>query len=243
MYLQRSGDYAGLPVLRFYEVYRALVRSLVGRLRARGAAERQCGVDYLACAKRLSSDPAGGPRLLITHGLSGSGKSTLAGELVALAGAIRIRSDVERKRLFGLTSLQKSTGPLNIYDEDATRRTFARLAECARFALNAGYGVIVDAAFLRRNERQAFRALAASLHVPFAILDCTADEGELRRRVGARLGAGRDASEADLAVLERQIAFREPLDSQERSMAIGAATDGPLRPDLMVEQWKRMRLD
>ncbi len=228
VYLQHTGDYAGLPVLRFYEVYRALVRALASCLRVRAG----CTVpqpddpDYLACAGHVMKAPAKGPRLLITHGLSGSGKSTVAGQLLAAAGAIRIRSDVERKRLFGLTALQRSADqPLNIYTPEATRRTFDRLAECARTALQAGYPVIVDAAFLRRAERQAFRALAARLQVPFAILACRAGEAQLRRRVVARGARGGDASEANLDVLERQLAFHEPLDASERAVALEVATD------------------
>jgi len=82
---------------------------------------------------------ASGPRLLITHGVSGSGKSTVARQLLAAAGAIRLRSDVERKRLFGLTALEPSADRAQVYGPDATRRTFERLAECARAALRAGY--------------------------------------------------------------------------------------------------------
>ncbi|WP_232076544.1 bifunctional aminoglycoside phosphotransferase/ATP-binding protein [Variovorax sp. PBL-H6] len=237
-YLQYTGDYAGLPVLRFYEVHRALVRALVGCLRVQaGAGLPPDEPDYLACASRLAQVPEGAPRLLITHGLSGSGKSTIAAALVAAAGAIRIRSDVERKRLFGLSALQRSAEHAEIYTPDATRRTFARLAECARTALQAGYPVIVDAAFLRREERLAFRALATELRVPFSILDCRAAEAQLRRRVAARAAEGRDASEATLAVLERQLAAHEPLDREEGAVALEVVTEGTLDVAALCARW------
>ena len=240
VYLQRTGDYGGLPVLRCYEVYRALVRALAGGLRARagGIVSQPIDPDYLAVARQMAKGAAHGPRLLITHGLSGSGKSTVTGQLVEIAGAIRLRSDVERKRLHGLTALQSSAGqPVDIYTPEATRRTFARLIECARIALQAGYPVIVDAAFLRRAERQAFRALAAGLQVPFAILDCRASEAQLRRRVAARSARGGDASEANLDVLERQLAFLEPLDAGERAIALEVATDEAVDPMSLAARW------
>jgi predicted kinase len=134
--------------------------------------------------------------------------------------SIRIRSDVERKRLFGLKALQRSADhALDIYTPEATRRTFARLADGARIALQAGYPVIVDAAFLRRAERTAFHALAASLRVPFAILDLRASNRAIAVTGSHReTQAAPDASEADLAVLQRQFDFHEPLDAHERAM-------------------------
>jgi predicted kinase len=242
-YLQHSGDYEGLQVLRCYEVYRALVRALVCSLRPPTDTDAEPGMtQYLACAEALSRGARGRARVLITHGLSGSGKSTVAGQLLEAAGAIRLRSDVERKRLFGLEALQSSAAlGLDIYTPEATRRTFTRLADAARLALLAGYPVIVDAAFLRHAERAAFRALAASLQVPFAILDLRADARLLRQRVAARHAGGSDASEADLAVLERQFAFHEPLDDQELQVTI--AVDAQQQPDAqaLCARWMGMR--
>jgi len=226
-YLQRSGDYAGLQVLRFYEVYRALVRALVARVRwqVTGTALPPASPDYLACARQLVLTAGGPARLLITHGLSGSGKSTVAGQLLALTGAIRLRSDVERKRLFGLDALQRSVGhDVNIYTPEASRRTFDHLRACARTALLAGYPVIVDAAFLRRAERRAFQSLAAELGVPFSILHCEASEALLRQRVAARTWGGNDASEADVTVLEHQLTDHDPLDEEERAIALQLVT-------------------
>ena len=238
-YLQCSGDYAGVPVLRFYEIYRALVRALVGCLRAavQGVPASAVGPDYLACAERLVQEASGAPRLLITHGLSGSGKSTLALELLAAAGAIRLRSDVERKRLFGMAALDPSIDRAQIYTPDATMRTFERLAQCARAVLRAGYPVIVDAAFLRRTERDAFRALAIELRVPYTILHCTANDARLRDRVARRSARGDDASEADLAVLERQSGYRDPLSSDEREFTLEVATDDAVDIPALCLRW------
>lgn len=239
-YLQRSGDYPGVRVLRFYEVYRALVRALVARLRSRitGTASMAGGPDYLACARRLVQAAGDQARLLITHGLSGSGKSTVARQLLEATGAIRLRSDVERKRLFGLDALQRSVEQaVDIYSPEATRRTFDRLKECARTALQAGYPVIVDAAFLQRAERLAFRALAAELRVPFAVLHCRASEAQLRQRVAARSVDGNDASEANVNVLDHQLASHEPLDGDERAVALEVITDEPVDVAALCARW------
>ncbi|OGB05264.1 MAG: aminoglycoside phosphotransferase [Burkholderiales bacterium RIFCSPHIGHO2_12_FULL_61_11] len=239
-YLQRGGDYPGVRVLRFYEVYRALVRSLVARVRSRvtSSAPGAGGPDYLSCAQRLVQTSSGLARLLITHGLSGSGKSTVARQLLEAAGAIRLRSDVERKRLFGLDALQRSAEQaVDAYTPEATRRTFDRLKECARTALQAGYPVIVDAAFQRRADRRAFRALAAELRMPFTILHCRASEAQLRQRVAARSATGNDASEANVNVLERQLASHEPLEQDERAVALEVITDEPVDVALLHARW------
>jgi len=104
-----------------------------------------------------------------------------------------------------------------IYTPEATAATYRRLEELAQGALREGWSVIVDAAFLKRAERDDFRRLAANNDIPFAILACTAPPEELRRRVAARRG---DASEATLEVLERQFGWIEPLGADELSAVV-----------------------
>lgn len=235
-WLECSGDHAGLEVLRYYEVYRALVRALVSGIRsAQGGAGR--GPDYLGLAQRLAR-PAQA-RLLITHGLSGSGKSFVSARLLEAAGAIRLRSDVERKRLFGLRALDDSASRIgaDIYTPEATRRTYARLRASADLALRAGYAVIVDAAFLRQHERDDFRALAHEVGVPFTILHCRAGPELLRDRVRARGVRKDDASEADLAVLERQLASHDALRAEERALAIEVDSACALDPAALAARW------
>ncbi|MDP2809315.1 MAG: AAA family ATPase [Rhodocyclaceae bacterium] len=228
-WLETGGDFQALAVLRFYAVYRAVVRAKVAALRARqeGAGQRLADLDsslvYLQLAWQIAAPPA--PTLVITCGLSGSGKTTassarLLDPIAAAAGNIvRLRSDVERKRLFGLAPPDNSGSTLDggIYTADATTRTYARLHALASTLLAAGWPVIVDAAFLRREERAAFRALAAELGVGFGILATAAPTEELRRRLMARSG---DASEATVAVLEKQLTWFEPLDEGERACVI-----------------------
>lgn len=238
-WLEATGDHAGVAVLRYYAVYRALVRALVtGLRRAEGLAS--AGPDYVGTARRLAA--AGDARLLITHGLSGSGKSHVAQRLLEIAGAIRLRSDVERKRLFGLHPLDASAPVAHdIYAPAATRRTYARLRESAAAVLDAGYPVIVDAAFLRARERDAFCRLADRKGVPFTILHCHADPAVLRQRVQARSTRRDDASEADLAVLERQLRDHDALSPDEDLVCITVDTNAPLDVDAIARRWKAAR--
>ena len=226
-WLTVTGDVAGMALQRFYAVYRALVRAMVGRLHPEVAPEPTSD-DYLALARRLALRPDT-PRLLVTHGLSGSGKSWLTLRLLERCGALRLRSDVERKRLHGLAAQERSADhvPGGIYGAEATERTYAALLQGTRALLAAGWPVIVDAACLRRTEREAFRALAAESGVPFTLLDCQAATEPLQQRVQQRQGRGQDPSEADVAVLQRQLQFDEPLSADEQVGAIVCRTDDP----------------
>jgi predicted kinase len=236
------GDVDGLALQRFYAVYRALVRAMVGRLHPEVPPEPSAD-DYLALARRLALHPDA-PRLLVTHGLSGSGKSWLTRRLLERCGALRLRSDVERKRLHGLPAHERSAAlvPGGIYGPESTLKTYASLQQGARTLLAAGWPVIVDAACLRRAERDAFHALAGELGVPFTLLDCQAAPATLRERVRHRQGQGRDPSEADVAVLERQRQFDEPLAADEQAVAIVCRTDDPaLDLDALAARWRSAR--
>lgn len=234
-WLAATGDHAGLAVLRHYLVHRALVRALVWRLGPDGGA----GPDYLGLAQRLT-EPAPA-RLLVTHGLSGSGKSHAAAALVAASGAVRLRSDVERKRLFGLGALEASATrvPGGIYGPHANARTYDELLLRARGVLKAGWSVIVDAAFLRRCERDRFHALAFDLGVPFNVLACHAPPALLRARVAARQARGDDASEAGLEVLAAQQDYVEAIADDERAVTIDCPTDGPWSAADLAARWFR----
>ena len=239
-YLEATGDYDGLPALRFYLAGRALVRAQVAAIAETQSGQASgCGTaEYLALAIRLARETDA--RLAITHGLPGSGKSFVSRGLLEAAGAIRVRSDIERKRLFGLGASQSSQGRVaaGIYDSTSTERTYARLLEVARIALVAGWPVIVDAAFLLAAERSNFAALAEELCVPFAILDCRAALPLLRQRLEQRKSSGGDASEADVAVLERLRAVAEPLTQAERILAIAIDAGQPLSAAALAERWR-----
>jgi aminoglycoside phosphotransferase family enzyme/predicted kinase len=228
-WLETGGDFAALRVMRFYAVYRAVVRAKVAALRAAQEDSDAAQADvvaargYLDLAWRIAVPRA--PTLAITCGLSGSGKTTassarlLDSSLDRAGSIVRLRSDVERKRLFGLSPHDNSDSPADgaIYTLEATQRTYARLLALARELLLSGWPVIVDAAFLKRAERDNFAALAAELGCGFSILATEAAPEELRRRLLARSG---DASEATVDVLDRQFEWFEPLSAVEQSAVV-----------------------
>ena len=226
-WLDASGDVSAPTVVPFFAVYRALVRAKVAAVRlgqtdvstpAGRTAIRECRT-YVDLAQALVTP--GNPVLLITHGLSGSGKSWASGQWLEQQGqrrAIRLRSDVERKRLHGLSALQASGSGLQsgLYTPQAHGDTYASLLHRARVLLAEGWTVVVDAAFLRQAERTAFAALAAEAGCPFHILACEAPADTLRERIQRRQASGTDASEATVAVLEQQLGWLEPLTPEER---------------------------
>jgi hypothetical protein len=242
-YLEATGDYGLLAILPFYLVYRATVRAKVAGIRL-GQHElppeeaehlREVFGSYLDLAERYTRPPR--PRLMITHGVSGSGKTYGTQQLIEATGAIRLRSDVERKRLFSLAPLERSTGRrnLDLYIPDITQRTYEHLAEQAARVVQAGFTGIVDATFLKRSQRNAFRRLAERLGVPFTILDFCVPEAILQRRVARRSAQANDASEADLAVLHGQLAALEPLEVDEQSCAVTVDSDVPLALERLLE--------
>jgi len=191
-YLEISGDYAGLGVLRFYLVYRALVRAKIAAIRQHqhdDASMDECH-HYISLAGTFIKPVH--PVLFITCGLPGSGKTRIGGQLLEYNGAVCIRSDVERKRLHGLAAGESSHSSLgaDMYSADMSRRTYSRLAELARTVIDAGYSVIVDATFLDMAHRQTFMQLAGDHNVPFVILYCHAGEATLRQRILQRATAG-----------------------------------------------------
>lgn len=234
-YLAASGDYDGLAVLRFYETGRACIRRLVQRLAPRDDGDAP---DYLALATRRMGAASVRPRLAILCGVAGSGKSTVASALVDATGAVRVRSDVERKRLRGLDSLDRAAPDDGLYGPEANAATYARLADCARRGLSAGLDVLVDAAFLQRSQRAAFERLAREFQASFNILVCEAPASELARRVAARSAAGSDASDADLTVLERQWRTREALTDAERPLSIAVDTSIPVDAIRLAAEWR-----
>ena len=232
-YLTQTGDYAGLAVLFYYLVYRALVRAKIDLLRLdqHSLSTQQTATvlrdyqKYVALAQ-LFAEPKK-PLLLITHGLSASGKSTLAARLVERLGAVRIRSDVERKRLFDLPADAATGSDLaqGIYTTDATRRTYERLVMLAECLIKAGFSAIIDATCLKHWQRNVFQECAQGLGVAFVILDLEAPIETLRARIQQRQSLHNDPSEADINVLEAQQQSQEPFTESETHYVVKAGLE------------------
>ncbi len=242
-YLQHTGDYQGLALLRYYLVYRALVRAKVALLRMAqqhdDADAKQAMSEYAVfadLAERFTNSRK--TALIITHGYSGSGKSTLAGQLAEKIGAFQIRSDIERKRLFGYGAKAQTDSDIDdgVYTPQASLKTYQYLKELAKAVLEAGFPVIIDAAFLKHEQRNLFRQLADDCDVPFHITTFQASDRELCRRIKQRQN---DASEATLAVLQHQQQSAQPLSAEEQADAITIDTEDDHAQETLLENFDR----
>jgi uncharacterized protein len=229
-YLEYRGDFQALPLLTLYKAYRAMVRGKIALFTmgnpslsdSEKADLMQRYREYAQLAEDYSRFP--NPYLLATTGLSASGKSVISREMAAELGLIRLRSDVERKRLHGLGPLDSSKSGIgeDLYSPEANQRTYERLAELAKTLLLAGMPVIVDAACLKRAERDLLTDVAENLGLPFALIHCEATEETRRRWIRERDG---DASEATEELLETQASWFEPLTDQEKTHTVHLYTD------------------
>ena len=199
-----------LAMLPFFLSMRAAIRAKVtaARLQRAPAADRdavaRAARGYFDFATRAIDPPA--PVLVAVGGLSGTGKSLLARMLAPalepVPGAVIVRSDVERKALFGRSETDKL--PASAYTDEVTARVYATLGEKARRIVAAGHAVIVDAVFARPQERAAIASATGSAEVPLQGLFLTADTETRLRRVGGRSG---DASDADVTVAQAQESY------------------------------------
>jgi hypothetical protein len=200
---QRLHDFDALAALPLFMSIRAAIRAKVTAARRRQGDARaeltQRSHAYAGLAQKLLA-PAK-PRLIAVGGLSGTGKSllarALATELPPLPGAVVLRSDVERKALFGAAETDRL--PETAYAADTTAKVYASLAEKARRATAAGHSAIVDAVFAQPAERSAIEKAAGSAE--FQGLFLTAGLETRLARVDTRTG---DASDADAGVARMQ---------------------------------------
>ncbi len=216
-FAEMSSDYDGLSWLRFYMVYRAMVRAKVDCIRMSQQPSRDndfstAGLAYLEYAERQIAERTS--KLWITMGLSGSGKSYRARQIVDRHGFIRLRSDVVRKQIYGLDPHRQSDRKqwTELYSAEASQKTFESLSARAKQLLQNGFDVIVDATFLKRKYRQPFQVLAQELGAEFGIVSCSAPIDELSRRIRHRSA---DPSDATTELLPEQIASMEPLTADE----------------------------
>lgn len=245
-WLEIGGDYGSLGLLPYYLAYRSMVRAKVARIRqmqetAPGTASAPDYDAQVAYAMRLTRPDLHG--LMITHGYSGSGKTFFSQTVIEALGAVRIRSDVERKRLHGMVAGQRSGSGVyqGIYTAEQTAATYNHIMQLAQCVAESGMPVVVDASFLKRAQRDGFRRLARSMGVPFLILDCQAPVHILRERVASRAKRGEDASEATGAVLETQLRDAEPLTDEEREWCIRIDSCSRAQTGVLAEIRSRLK--
>jgi uncharacterized protein len=207
---RRAEDLDALAALPLYLSLRAAIRAKVtAERRERAGAAEQNAIGgsarrYFDLALR-ALEPAK-PVMIATGGLSGTGKSALAFALAPsvapLPGAVVLRSDAERKALFGKDEGERL--PPAAYTAEVTRQVYAVIADKARRAAAAGHSVILDAVFGHAGERDLAEASAAALGIAFRGLFLEAPLAARLARVGGR---SRDASDADAAVVRAQESY------------------------------------
>lgn len=212
-YLWRSGDIeniGGCALLPLFMSIRAAIRAkiaistaIIGDGQNARADFAEAQHDFNFAEKFLTPVR---PRLVAIGGLSGTGKTSIAGMLAAevgrAPGAIHLRSDVERKRLFDVADTDRL--PASAYAQDANEAVYTRVREKARRALGAGYSVIVDAAHNRPAERMAIEAAANECDTQFVGVWLDAPDDVLLKRIASRSG---DASDADAEVVKLQRSY------------------------------------
>ena len=242
-WLEQTGDYDSLSVMRFYLVYRSMVRAVVSAIRASQSRPPEAGAStaaegasgpsfrpgperYIALAAELVDTPP--PRLILMHGFSGSGKTWTSDRLLRELPALRVRSDLERKRLAGLPATARAGDNIEagLYAPEASAKTYEVLAAACATGLRAGFTMIADAAFLRRGDRRRFIELGEREGAAVGIVSCGAARDTLEERIRRRAAAASDASDADIAVLKHQLQTHDPLDEHERQRVLHP-DDGP----------------
>lgn len=242
-YLERTGDYAGMQVFGLYFVYHCMIRAKVAAIRSTErsqAADRDDDIDRLkhnlaVAARWIDRHP---PRLIAMHGYSGSGKTWLSSRLVSHMPAIRLRSDIERKREFSADNASDAA-PLTDsgrYSQRSRAEVYEKLFELAELLLSEGLNVIIDASFLRKADRDAVTRLADRCNVAAVFVDTAAHETTLINRLESRGALGRDASDADVDVLRFQVASADALTEKESSRTVGVATDKDVDIDNVVKR-------
>jgi aminoglycoside phosphotransferase family enzyme len=236
-YLSETGDYQGLAVLPLYQLYRATVRAKVAALNMQNLDEhskagQQNSVSlkgYLKLAEQYTHSHQA--VLIITHGISGSGKSWLSSQIADHINGILLRSDVERKRLFA------ESGEF-LYTQAITDKTYQYLLDTSAQILKAGYSVIVDATFLDPNWRQKFAETAKRQGHDFYILDCRADPSIIRDRLERRHLDDKNVSDADLAIMQKQLDQYQTITSEERVHTIVVDTGQSVDVTRLIQQFQ-----
>jgi hypothetical protein len=210
-YLEQTGDYRGVALLDFYQVYRACVRGKVAAFlldaadsEAERSGARREAAAYFTLAERYVTPRK--PGLIITCGLSGSGKSTIARQVAESLDGIQVRSDNLRKQLAGMAPEQRDESAFaqGIYHPQMTQRTYDAMLQHARVITGSGRWAILDATYPTPQHRSGAAGMARALGLPYAILYCSAPRAELLRRLAARSAAGTDVSDATGAILQAQ---------------------------------------
>ncbi|MBT1071804.1 AAA family ATPase [Pelotalea chapellei] len=224
-YMEISDDRGILLLIDFYKIYRAFVRGKVESFILNDPSIDQVdrkkvlarAIGYFRLARGYIQRRKLQQTLFITCGLMGSGKSTLAAQLSLELGLPLISSDIVRKKLAGLdpeTPVPVSYGE-GIYSHEKNKDTYKELIKLAEAELAAGRSVIIDAAFIRKQNRTQCLSCASQYAAAFVILHLSCNDTENRRRLAERSTESRSVSDGRFELLALQQQEFEPPEEQE----------------------------
>jgi predicted kinase len=226
-YRDAGGDPGDDRLLAFFAAYRAQVRAKVGLTRAEqtgSSRRRERGSELIRLARRLQW-AATTPSVIVVAGVAASGKTTIADALAERSGFARVSSDLVRKRRAGIAPSQRA--PAALYDDRTNRATYAALG--AQALGLASTGVIADATFRRRADRDAFFG-ALGHDVPVLVVECRAPLRVLEQRAVARQREPENVSDADRAIVLAQAAAFDALEEIPAGRHAIVRTDQPTAP-------------
>jgi len=196
-YVTESGDKELLRLLGFYKCYRAYVRGKVEGFKLddpyiaddEKKQTLEVAASYFDLARAYTRAR---PVLFITVGLVGTGKSTLAQALAKRLGLVVIASDVTRKQLAGVPLKEHRFDGFDggIYSAELSRKTYDKMFSAAGDILGEGGSVVLDASFIRAEERLKAKRLAGETGADFYIIECQLDEANIKERLARRLEQG-----------------------------------------------------
>jgi uncharacterized protein len=231
-YRQAGGDPGDDALIAFYAARRALIRAKVAYVRSAqleaGSDERQRGSGRGRALIGLAEGFAWRARLplaIVVCGVRASGKTSIARELSHASVLTALNSDLTRKRLADIATTQRGTN--EVYGPEWNKRTYAELGRNAGRAVADEGGVIVDATFRHRDDREAF-AHSFGAVAPLVFVECQAPPAALRARAAKRDRDPARISDAGQSVVERERTSWTALDEVPGNSHVLLRTDRPL---------------
>ncbi len=236
-YIDSSGDRTLDQVLPLYLVNRAFIRGKVESFRLddpqfspkeKGAASLRAR-RFFNLARGYTFREKLPLSLIITCGTTGCGKSLLASELAFLLGISHLSSDLERKRLAGVSPFERGQ---DIYTRKWNEMTYSHLSDLAMERVERGESVLVDGTFCRKVDRDKFASLAKKAGARFVILRLNCPSGTTRNRLKERKRDLTSVSDGNWEVyLQQAAAFEEPERREGRLLKL----DATVTPEKLVE--------